>query len=145
MAKVLIVYHSQSGTTEAMAKAVYDGALATGSGSITLKKASQATPDDILNCDVVAFGTPNYFGYMAGALKDYFDRIWVTLRGRLANKPYATFGSAGAGGKQALDSVERLCDSFGMKKAFEGVITTGKPAASVFEQCRDLGMKLAQL
>ncbi|MFH0847750.1 MAG: NAD(P)H-dependent oxidoreductase [Chloroflexota bacterium] len=145
MAKVLIVYHSQGGTTEAMARAVSDGALSVTGANVSLKKATEATADDLLGCDAVAFGTPNYFGYMAGGLKDYFDRTWASLRGRLANKPYATFGSAGSGGKQALDSLEKLLSNFGMKKASDSVITTGKEVGSIFGQCRELGKKLAQL
>lgn len=144
MAKLLIIYYSQAGNTEAMANAVCEGASSAGA-TATMKKAADTIDDDLLGCDAVAFGTPNYFGYMAGIMKDFFDRAWLTIRDRVVNKPYTAFGSAGSGGRQALDSIDRVCTSFRLKKAFEGVIATGKPSSDVLEQCRELGRKLAQL
>ena len=144
MKKVLIVYHSQSGNTEAMARAVSEGANAAGA-TVVLKRAVDANAEDILGCDIVAIGTPNYFGYMAGLVKDFFDRVWATIRDKVENKPYVTFGSKGGGGAQALDSVERICDSLKMIKAFEGVLTTLKPTEETLAACRELGKKLARI
>ena len=145
MTKLLIIYHSQSGNTEAMAKAVYEGALSSGA-TASLKKAAEATSDDIFNCDAVIFGTPNYFSYMAGMMKDFFDRVWDTVRHKIDNKPYATFSSAGSKDKQALDSIDRICHSLlKLKKAFEGVIAVGKPSPEMLAECQELGRKMAQL
>ena len=144
MAKLLIIYHSQSGNTEAMAKAVYEGALSSGATAI-LKKAAEATSNDLLDCDAVAFGTPNYFSYMAGAMKDFFDRSLHAVRGKVDNKPYTAVSSHGGGGKQALDSIDKICNSLKLKKVFEGVVATGKPSPEVLEECKELGRKLAQL
>ena len=140
MAKLLIVYYSRTGNTKAMAQAISEGAKSAGH-TITLKKPDEATGDDLLSYDAVAFGTPNYFGYMAGPMKDFFDRAWPTHRDSVANKPYASFGSASGGGRQALDSIDRVCSSFGLKKASEGVITARKPSPEVLEQCKELGKK----
>ena len=144
MKNVLIIYHSQSGNTEAMAKAVSEGANAA-DATVVLKRAVNANAEDILGCDIVAIGTPNYFGYMAGLVKDFFDRVWATIRDKVENKPYVTFGSKGGGGAQALDSVERICDGLKMIKAFEGVLATRKPTEEVLAECRELGKKLAWL
>ena len=142
MAKVLIVYHSQSGNTDEMARAVSEGAVAAGA-TVALKRAVDATADDIIACDVVAIGTPNYFGYMAGMVKDFFDRVWATIREKMANKPYAAFGSKGGGGAQAIESVERICDGLKMAKVVPSVVATRKPTAEVLAECRELGKKLA--
>ncbi|GAH61512.1 unnamed protein product [marine sediment metagenome] len=144
MAKLLIIYHSQTGNTEAMAKAVYEGASSAGA-NVTMKKAADATDDDLVGCDAVVFGTPNYFSYMAGAIKDFFDRTLYTVRGKVDNKPYTAFSSAVGGGSQALDSIDRACNSFRLRKAFEGVIAAGKPSSDVLELCKELGKRLAQL
>jgi flavorubredoxin len=144
MKKVLIVYHSQSGNTEAMARAVSEGANATGA-NVVLKRAVDANSDDILGCDIVAIGTPSYFGYMAGMVKDFFDRVWATIRDKVGDKPYVVFGSKGGGGAQALDSVERICDGLKMIKAFEGILATRKPTEEDIAECRDLGKKIARL
>ena len=144
MAKLLIIYHSQSGNTEAMAKAVYEGALSSGA-TVSLKKAAEATSNDLLDCDAVILGTPNYFSYMAGAMKDFFDRSLHTVRDKVDNKPYATFSSAGGGGKGALDSVDGICHSLKLKKAFDSIVAIGKPSSEVLEECKELGRKVAQL
>jgi flavorubredoxin len=144
MAKVLIIYHSQSGNTEVMAKAVSEAAAAAG-GTVVLKKAADARADDILSCDVVAIGSPNYFGYMAGMVKDYFDRVWATIREKMAGKPYVTFGSKGGGGAKGIESVDSICDGLKMTKAFESVLATRQPTPEVLAQCRDLGRKLARM
>ncbi|OGO37018.1 MAG: hypothetical protein A2147_08375 [Chloroflexi bacterium RBG_16_57_8] len=143
MTEVLIVYHSQSGNTEAMAKAVSEGATAAGA-SVVLKKAVDARADDILACDIVAIGTPSYFGYMAGMVKDFFDRVWATIRDKMANKPYVAFGSKGGGGSQAVDSVERICDGMKMSKCANATLATRKPTEEVLAECRELGKRLAR-
>ncbi|MBA7629441.1 Flavodoxin [subsurface metagenome] len=144
MAKLLIIYHSQTGNTEAMATAMSEGASSAGA-TVVLKTAFDATSEDLLSCDAVAIGTPNYFSYMAGAMKDFFDRVLHTIRGKVDDKPYVAFCSSGGGGRQALDSLERICNSIGLNKAFEGIVATGKPSAKVFDDCKELGRKLAQL
>jgi flavorubredoxin len=144
MKKVLIVYHTQSGNTEAMARAVSEGASGAGA-TVILKKAVDACVEDILNCDIVAIGTPNYFGYMAGMVKDFFDRVWATIRDKVGNKPYVTFGSKGGGGSQALDSVERICNGLNMIKVLEGILATRQPTAEDLAACQELGKKIASL
>ncbi len=144
MAKLLIVYHSRTGNTEAMAKAVYEGAVSAGA-SVTMKKATEATCDDLLGCDAVAFGTPNYFGTMAGDMKSFFDQAWPTLRGKIDNKPYIAFGSAAGGGTGAMDSVDKICGSFKLKKACDCVIAKGVPTPEALQQCHEMGKKIAQL
>lgn len=143
MAKVLIVYSSQSGNTGAMAQAVAEGAKSAGA-AVVLKKATDANADDVMSCDVVAIGTPNYFGYMSGLVKDFFDRVWIVIREKVADKPYCTFGSKGGGGAQALESVERICDGLKMRKVADGLVATRQPTAEVLGQCKELGKKLAK-
>ena len=121
MSRVLIVYHSHTGNTEAMAKAIYDGAVSAGA-TVSLKKAADATAEDILDCDVVAFGTPNNFHYMAGAMKDFFDRVWLKIGDRAGNKLYTTFSTAGS-----CQPTQRKGDCGGRaESAFTSVIRLGE-------------------
>jgi len=144
MKKVLIIYHSQSGNTEAMAKAVAEGALSAGA-TVVMKKAVEANDKDLLGCDVVAFGTPNYFSYMAGMVKDFFDRVWVVVREKMANKPYVVFGSYGGGGMPAIESVEKICDGLGMKRLFDSIGIQRQPTAENLKACEELGKQIARL
>ena len=150
MSEVLIVYHSNTGNTGAMAEAIRDGATSAGA-TVSLKKAADATAEDILAYDVIAFGTPNHFDYMSGVMKEFFDRVWMMIGERAGNKLYATFSSADGGGRLAIDSIEYVCKVFNQwkpirfKKAFEGIVAKGKPSAQVLGECREMGKKLARL
>jgi flavorubredoxin len=144
MKKILIIYHSQTGNTEAMAKAIAEGGEKA-RATVTLKKAVDAGVDDLLNCDAVVIGTPNYFSYMAGMVKDFFDRDWFTVREKMGNKPYAVFGSYGGGGMPAIESIEGICEGLGMKKMFDSIGVQRTPAEENLKACRELGEKFAKL
>ena len=144
MKNILIVYHSQSGNTENMAKAIAEGAKAAGA-KVTLKKAAEANTNDLLNCDLLAIGTPNYFSYMAGMVKDFFDRVWAAVRGKLDNKQYFVFGSYGGGGRPGLESVEKICSGLGMKKALDSLGVQRTPTADNLKECKEAGKKLAKI
>ena len=58
MARILIVYHSQTGTTERMALAVAEGAGSIEHVEVMLKRAGEATLEDLLTADGLAVGTP---------------------------------------------------------------------------------------
>ena len=82
MAIVLVVYHSLSGSTEKMAKAFAEGAKSVPGTEVVLKKASDATLEDLLRCGAIAFGSEDYFSYISGALKDFFDRTFYPSQGK---------------------------------------------------------------
>ena len=142
-AKLLIIYHSQSGNTESMAKAVYEGAVSSGA-DVNLKKAADTTSDDILNCDAIIIGTPNYFGYMAGMMKDLLDRVWYIIRGRMEDKPYALFTSSGGGNRTALEVLGRLCEYLKMKRVSDDVVAKSQPSFDVLDECKRMGRELAE-
>jgi multimeric flavodoxin WrbA len=95
MTRILVIYHSQTGRTEKMAKAVADGAKIIERTEVILKKASEATLDDLLACSGLAIGTPENFGYMSGMIKDFFDRTYNGAQDKVFRKPYVVFISAG--------------------------------------------------
>ena len=149
MTKLLIIYHSRSGNTEAMANAAYEGAVSAGA-TVSLKKVAEATMDDLFDCDAVIFGTPTNFGYMSGAMKEFFDQVWLNLSNKAVSKRYAAFSSGLGGGKPAINSIEHVCHefvdwaNFKFEKAAEGVSAKGKPSPEVLEECKQLGKKMAQ-
>ena len=150
MKQLLIVYESRTGNTEAMAKAVYEGALSAGA-TVSLKKASQATCDDLLNCDSVILGSPTHFGYMAGTLQEFLTEAYITLGKKSVTKPYAAFSIGESGGRKTLESIDYICHEFSQyckfcfQKAADGVAARGKVSPEVLEQCKELGKKMAQL
>ena len=143
MTQILIVYHSQTGHTKQMADAVFEGAKAIEGVEIRLKKADETTLDDLLNCDGLAVGTPENFGYMSGMIKDFFDRTYVEAQDKVFRKPYVVFISAGNDGSGALRAIERIALGYKLKNVFTPVIAKGRITEEILEQCRELGGTLA--
>lgn len=144
MGKVLIVYHTLSGNTEMMAKAVAEGAESVTGTTVSLKKAFDTTLEDLLSCDGVAFGSADYFSYIAGALKDFFDRTFYPSQGKVTGKPCVVFGTGGGGGETVCGVLERMCKAFKLNKIADSVPAAGKPSAGILDECRALGKKLAE-
>jgi multimeric flavodoxin WrbA len=143
MTKILIVYHSQTGHTRRMAEAVAEGAKAMENTEVILKKANEATLDDLLSCNGLAIGTPENFGYMSGMIKDFFDRIYNDAQDKVFRKPYVLFVSAGNDGTGALRAIERIALGYKFKNVFPPVIAKGRITEEILERCREMGGTLA--
>jgi multimeric flavodoxin WrbA len=145
MTRILVVYHSQSGNTKRMAEAVAEGASSIEDVEVFCKTAGEAGLDDLLNCDGLAIGSPEYFGYMSGAVKDFFDRTYEPARasGRVHKKPYVVFISAGNDGRGTLQSIERIALGYPLKKVYDPVMARGEIDDKVLGDCRILGQTLA--
>ncbi len=143
MARILIVYHSQTGNTEKMARAVEEGARGIEQAEVLLRKAGDASLDDLLLADGLAIGTPENFGYMSGMIKDFFDRTYVAAQDRVFRKPYVVFISAGNDGTGALNAIERIALGYKFKKVYAPVISKGRVTEEILARCRELGATLA--
>ena len=70
MPKALIVYHTQTGNTEKLAKAVKEG-LEAGGVEVALKKASEAGLDDLLSADGYCFRDTGLFQLYGWRIKGF--------------------------------------------------------------------------
>jgi multimeric flavodoxin WrbA len=143
MAKILIVYSSQTGNTQKMAYAVAKGAKSIDAVEVILKKAGDATPDDLLTADGLAIGTPENFGYMSGMVKDFFDRTFYQVQEKVFRKPLVVFISAGNDGTGALKAIERIALGYKFKTVYPPVIAKGAITEEILNQCFELGGTIA--
>jgi len=145
LCKILVLYHTQAGHTEKMAETVAKGARSIKGVEVVLKEARNAAAQDLLECDGLAIGSPEYFGYMAGIIKDFFDRTYNELRGRreIFKKPYVVFISAGNDGRGALSNIERICIGYQFKKVYDPVIARGEIGQDILIKCEELGKTIA--
>jgi multimeric flavodoxin WrbA len=143
MAKILIVYHSQTGNTKKMADAVAQGARGIEGVEVVLKKAADATLEDLLTADGFVLGTPENFGYMSGMVKDFFDRTYYGAQEKAFRKPFVVFISAGNDGTGALRAIERIALGYKFKTVFKPVIATGEITEEIIRQCHELGATIA--
>ena len=142
--KLLIVYHSKGGKNASMADAIRNGASHQDVDvDIRFLKAGDADDKDLLWADGILFGTPENFGYMSGALKDFFDRTFYEVEGKVDAKPYAVFIGTGNDGQGALSSIRRICVGYKLKEVQEPILILGDLTESGVEKCQALGMGMA--
>ncbi|NMF97320.1 NAD(P)H-dependent oxidoreductase [Aromatoleum toluolicum] len=141
--RLLVVYHTQSGNTGRLAEAVVRGARRVAETETVVKRAFDAGVDDLLVCDALLLGTPENFGYMSGALKDFFDRTYYPCEGKLTALPYAVFVSAGNDGTGAVREIERIARGYGWKAVADAVIVRKFVTDESLVQCEELGEAIA--
>jgi multimeric flavodoxin WrbA len=142
---LLIVYGGHpGGRTEKLRIAVTDG-IREAATDIDVRelRALDAGADDLLWANAVILGTPEHFGYMSGALKDFFDRTFYPCENRTAGLPWGLFISAGNDGTGTRAAVERIVSGYRWKSVTEPIIAVGGPDAAALDRCRELGATLA--
>ena len=142
---LLIVYHTQTGSTSRMAEAVIAGATskAITGVEVRVKAALEADCHDLLWADGFILGTPENFGYMSGAMKYFLDRVYYDCENMLNGKPYALFVRAGNDGSGAVNSMRRILTGLAVREVQEPVIVVGDFDAARLKECEELGLTLA--
>jgi len=145
MKHLLIVYHTQTGNTGALAEAALAGATDALIEAVTVRclRAADAGAAELLWADGLLLGTPENFGYMSGGLKDFLDRTFYAVEGQILSLPYAIFISAGNDGTGALRAIRRIANGYPFNEVQEPVIARGAVTDADRERCRELGMALA--
>ncbi len=142
---LLIVYHTKTGNTGRLANAVLSGATAedVGEVEVKLRRAREAGPADLLWAHGVLLGTPENFGYMSGAMKDFLDRTFYEVEGKLQPLPCAIFISAGNDGTGALTAIRRIIKGYPLQEVQDPVVAVGTVTEDHLRRCEELGLALA--
>lgn len=154
---LLVVWHSQTDGTRQMVDALCEAAREESGGSIEVRclPAAEAGPDDVLASAAVVFATPENLAAISGRLKDFFDRSYYPLLGRVPGKAYAVMVCAGSDGHNAIAQVERIATGLRMKAVAEpvlvcthaqtpeAILATKHLGPEQLAPCRELGRMLA--
>jgi len=155
MKTLLVVYHSMTGGTEQMARALVAGAAAEGGVTTRLLHASAAAAADVLDADAYVFATPENLAAISGLMKDFFDRCYYPALDRINGRSYATLVCAGSDGQNAVRQIERIATGWRLRRAAEAIIVCTRVqtpeeilapksiAAADLERCREMGATLA--
>jgi multimeric flavodoxin WrbA len=141
MARLLIVHHAPTPTVRALADAVVAGAHddAIAGVEVVVRPALEARADDVLAADGYLLGTPANFGYMSGALKHFFDTIFLEAGGALTDDGSA---ASAAGGKKPYGLwVHGRYDTTGAVRSVRSIVGAlpWRQAAEVLEVLGDVG------
>ena len=98
---------------------------------------------DLLWADGLILGTPENFGYMSGAMKDFLDRVYYPCEGLREGLPYALVISAGNDGTGARSAIERIARGFPLKAVHDPIIIKGPPDHDDLQRCREMGLAFA--
>jgi NAD(P)H dehydrogenase (quinone) len=159
---VLVVYHSVKGHTEALARAVEQGARSVPDTEVQLRVPAKVSCQELLATDALVVGSPVYWSNMSAEVKAFFDRFTnecriVPPQYQLKDKVGAAFTTGGgvASGKE-LTLLGILGAMLGNRmivlsegQALGATATTGegeKPLAQTdLEEGRQLGERVARV
>ena len=120
-----------------------------------LKPADEAGPEDLLHADGYLFCAPENLAAVSGVMKDFFDRCYYPVLGRIEGRPYAQMVCAGSDGENAVRQIARIATGWRLKEAQpplivcthaqtpEEILAEKKIPEKQLVLCRDLGAALA--
>jgi len=161
MARLLVVHHSPTRSTQSLLDAAVAGAGddAIEGVEVVVRPALEASAEDVLGADGYLLGSPVNFGYMSGALKHFFDTTFLAVGGALDPSGGAGEGSAGAttgrpyglwmhgrydltGGVRAVQSI---VGALGWKQAYDVLTVLGEVGQQEEAAAYELGATIAAL
>ena len=158
MPRLLVVHHSPTRSVSALTDAVVAGASddAIEGVEVVVRSALEARADDVLAADGYVLGTPANFGYMSGALKHFFDTIFLEAGGALTDdgsaaaaeggrRPYGLFVHGRYDTAGAVRSVQSIVGALSWRQAAPVLEVLGEVGEAEREAAYELGGTLAAL
>jgi flavorubredoxin len=139
--RILVLYYSQTGNTDKMAKAVAEGAQSVQQVNVELSYYVDA--EQLSQFDALAMGAPTYHHDMTLNMKRLFEEAGaknVDLKGKLG----AAFGSYGWSGEAPKLILEIMKNRFEMSVIEPPLLLKYAPDAAGLEKCRELGRRVAE-
>lgn len=133
--KTAVIYWSGTGNTEAMAKAVAEGAGA------DLFEVSEFSAD-LADFDAIAFGCPAMGAEVLE--EDVFEPFFADAEAKISGKKVALFGSYGWGDGQWMRDWEDRAKAAGAELVADGLTVNEAPDDDALAQCKSLGETLAK-
>ncbi len=142
--RLLIVWSTQTGRTARLVDAACAAAAAfADTVDVVSRRALDAGIDDLLAADGLIIATPENFGYLSGAVKDFLDRTYYPAEGKVDGLPYLMLVCAGNDGSGAVRALERIATGYRWKRVAEPLIVKGEPDAAAIEAAGERGALLA--
>jgi NAD(P)H-dependent FMN reductase len=149
---LLIVWHSRTGASEAMARAAAEGA----GDAAHLLRCDTVAADDFLRASGYLFCCPENLATLSGAMKEMFDRLYYPLLGRIEGRAYATIIAAGSDGSGAQRQLDRIATGWRLRRVAEpkivdfaaqtqeAILAPKTVSADDLRSCADLGSALGE-
>lgn len=103
-----------------MAQAAFEAAKS--EFDAVLLQAKDATPEDLLAAQGYIFCCPENLAAITGEMKEFFDRSYYPLLGRIEGRAYALMVCAGSDGENAVRQMSRIATGLRLRQAQEPII-----------------------
>jgi multimeric flavodoxin WrbA len=145
MKKLLVVAHTPSANTRKLCDAVVRGAGHIDIEGVDIVAASpfDVGAEDVLSAQAVILGTTENLGYMSGALKDFFDRIYYPCLEKTQGLPFACYVRAGHDGTGTVRAIEIITTGLRWRSVQQPLVCRGDYQAEFEPQCEELGTLMA--
>lgn len=122
---------------------------------IVLKTADQAGPEDLLAADGYIFCAPENLAAISGLMKEFFDRSYYPVLGRIEGRPYAQMICAGSDGENAARQTARIATGWRLKEVqpplilcthaqtLEAILAEKVIPQDQLDKCREIGAAMA--
>ncbi len=143
--RLLIVAHAPSPNTRKLRDAVVGGARSPDIENVEVMSLSpfEAGPEDVVAAQGIILGTTENLGYMSGALKDFFDRIYCPCLEKTEGLAYALYIRAGYDGTGTRRGVETIVTGLRWRAVQEPLVCRGEWSEEFVLQCQELGTLMA--
>ena len=145
MFRILLVCHCPSENTARLRNAALEGmsSLNLENVEVVSKNPLDTDAEDVIACDGIVIGTTENFGYMAGLIKDFFERIYYPCLESKQGLPVGFYIRAGEDGRGTQASIEKITTGLRWKLISEPLILRG-PFLDEFDgQVAELAMTMA--
>ena len=145
MPRLLFVSHIPSKNTIALRDAAVQAIEQLDIANLELRVRAplDANADDVDWCDGILIGTTENFGYMAGRIKDFFERIYYPCLESSQGLPVALYIRAGQDGRGTRESIGRITTGLRWKYISDPLILRGEYQPGFSDQVAELAMTMA--
>jgi multimeric flavodoxin WrbA len=147
--RLLIVFQSRSGGTRSLVDAAEQGARIAiaqnpdaqnpGGTTLEVKHAFDTTAEDVMAASALIIATPANFGYMSGAVKDLFERIYHPCLEETASMPYAMIVKGDTDVDGAAASIERIATGLRWREVLPRLCVVGDVKQENLDAALELG------
>ena len=143
--RLLVVAHVPSANTTRLRDAVMAGIAAADCDTVeaVVRTPFEADVADVLAAQAIILGTTENLGYMSGALKDFFDRIYYPCLEEKQGLPYALYIRAGHDGTGTRRGVETIVTGLRWRAIQDPLICRGDFREDFVDTCQELGTLMA--
>jgi multimeric flavodoxin WrbA len=143
--KLIIIAHAPSENTQRMVKAVIKGANHPDISNVDVRYIPplKASADDIRNAQAIIIGTTENLGYMAGLIKDVFDRCYYDCLDHTQGLPFTYYIRAGHDGTGTRRALDTITTGLRWRLVQEPLICKGGFDEAFIAQCEELGLAMS--